>query len=221
MLLFLTHPNNFPFLLALLVLVIMAINEGVGLLIGINASDAISHLIPENFLNVDGADIENPSTLSKALSWLRIGQIPFVVILVIFLAAFGLIGLFIQKINLSLFGYLMPAVISILPAFVFAILCVRFTGRILARIMPQDETTAVSLDTLIGRVATIIVGNASTEYAAQAKVKDAFGKYHYIMIEPDNKQDVFLQGSSALLVRRNGSKFYAIENNNQIMQVQR
>jgi len=37
------------------------------------------------------------------------------------------------------------------------------------------------------------------------------------MIEPDNEGASFTQGSEVLLVRQDGSKFYAIENDNQIM----
>ena len=37
------------------------------------------------------------------------------------------------------------------------------------------------------------------------------------MIEPDIEGDIFVQGSKVLLVRQSGSKFYAIKNENQIM----
>ena len=37
------------------------------------------------------------------------------------------------------------------------------------------------------------------------------------MIEPDNEEDVFVQGSQVLLVRQDGTKFFAIDNDNIIM----
>jgi len=86
--------------------------------------------------------------------------------------------------------------------------------------MPNDETTAISFNSLIGRVAIIILGEAKKGYPAQAKVKDAYGKYHYIMVEPDIETETFSEGTAVLLVRRVSNIFYVIALNNEKMQVQ-
>jgi len=81
-----------------------------------------------------------------------------------------------------------------------------------ARIMPRDETSAVSRDSLVGRVAVIVTGEAAHNSAAQARVRDEHGQVHYVMVEPDNAADTFKQGSSVLLVRHAGAKYFAIHN---------
>ena len=67
-------------------------------------------------------------------------------------------------------------------------------------------------ETLVGRVAVIVTGEAKSGSAAQARVRDEHGQTHYIMVEPDTESDVFAQGASVLLVRRAGATFFAIHN---------
>ena len=116
-----------------------------------------------------------------------------------------------------IFGLMLPASVASILAFVISLPIVRVLGSGLNKIIPKDETSAVSKDTFIGRVATITLGESRNGNSAEGKVKDSFGKYHYIMIEPDIAGDIFSQGSEVLLVRQDGSKFYAIKNENHIM----
>jgi len=135
----------------------------------------------------------------------------------VFLVGFGLSGVILQKFLLVTFVFMLPASLASIPALVAAIPTVRVLGGALNMILPKDETSAVSADTFIGRVATITLGKSSKGSAAEGKLKDSFGQHHYIMIEPDNDGDVFDQGSQVLLVRQDGTKFYAIENDNRTM----
>lgn len=48
----------------------------------------------------------------------------------------------------------------------------RYSAMIIARILPQDESTAIYSEELIGRTAVIILGEAKTNSPAQAKVQD-------------------------------------------------
>ena len=97
----------------------------------------------------------------------------------------------------------------IAPACVF--LCmpfVRFSAMLIARILPQDETTAIYSDELIGRTATIILGDARPQYPAQAKVKDQHGLTHYILVEPE-QDEIFSQGQSVVLTQKTNVGFQA------------
>ena len=87
----------------------------------------------------------------------------------------------------------------------------RVTASGLYKIMPKDETTAVSQESLIGRVGTVVLGEARVGNAAQVRVKDAYGQQHYVMVEPAS-EDVLKQGDAVLLVSLDGNTFKAILN---------
>ena len=214
---FITAPENIPFAVALLVLLIIALLEGVGAMFGAGISNIFGGLFPDIDVNIEGPDLDSSGTLGRVLSWLRIGQVPVLVLIIVFLVGFGISGLILQKFLWITFGFMLPAAIASVPAFMVALPTVRVLGGALNAIIPKDETSAVSQDSFIGRIATITLGESKATSPAEGKVKDSFGKYHYIMIEPDNKTDSFAQGSEVLLVRQNGSIFYAIKSDNHIM----
>jgi hypothetical protein len=83
-------------------------------------------------------------------------------------------------------------------------------ARGLARIMPQDETTAVSLDTLVGKRGTITVGTARAGSPAQARVRDIHGQPHYVMVEPHDENHPIAEGEEVLLIRRDGNIFIGL-----------
>lgn len=217
MLEFITSPENIPFAVSLLILLIIATLEGVGAVFGAGISSVFNGLFPDTNIAIDGPDLDSPGIIGRVLSWLRVGQVPILVLIVVFLVGFGISGLMLQKFLLLTFGFMLPAAIASIPAFVISIPTVRLLGSGLNRIIPKDETSAVSEDTFIGRVAVITLGESKKNNPAEGKVKDSFGKSHYILIEPDNEEDLFVKGSEVLLVRKDSSKFYAIENKNQIM----
>ena len=90
-------------------------------------------------------------------------------------------------------SYLAPALASTL--FMLSLPLLRFGGGVLQKVMPKDETTAVSEDSLIGRVAIITLGQARQGFPAEARVKDQHGYSHYIRLEPDSSDLSFAQGS--------------------------
>ena len=211
---FIIAPENTPFAVALLILMIIAILEGVGALFGAGILSIFNGVIPDSDVDVD---LNSPGVFGRALLWLRVGQVPILVLIIVFLLGFGISGLILQNFLLMIFGLMLPASVASILAFVISLPIVRVLGSGLNKIIPKDETSAVSKDTFIGRVATITLGESRNGSPAEGKVKDSFGKYHYIMIEPDIAGDIFSQGSEVLLVRQDGSKFYAIKNENQIM----
>lgn len=198
------------------IFIAIALLEGIGTLFGAGISNALESIFPEADIDVDieGPDMDSPTALSRILSWLRIGQVPVLVLMVIFLVTFGLAGLILQNTLLTMFGFMLPASVAWIGPFALALPTMRVFGGGLAKIIPKDETSAVSHDSFVGRVATITLGKAESGKPAQAKVRDSHGKTHYIMLEPDLKEEIFEQGSEVLLVKRSGSVFYAINNTN-------
>ncbi|MEL7518948.1 MAG: OB-fold-containig protein, partial [Pseudomonadota bacterium] len=77
-------------------------------------------------------------------------------------------------------------------------------------LLPQDETSAVGLDTLVRRDAEIQIGTARRGSPARSKVIDVFGHPHFVMVEPHNPDTVMSEGQTVLLVRREGETFFAV-----------
>ena len=64
---------------------------------------------------------------------------------------------------------------------------------------------------------TLTIAEAREGLAAEAKLTDAFGMSHYVLVEPDEPDTVLKSGSAVLLVRLVGGRFRAIENPNPML----
>jgi hypothetical protein len=212
---FLLASENLPFTVALAVMFGIAFLEGVTVLMGFAISGMLDALLPDFDMDFDiEAELEAPSSISRMLSWLRVGKVPMLMLLIVFLTGFGLIGLALQSFLNGSFGFLLPNWLMSIPAFVLALPVVRIFGGALNRIMPSDESDAVSADSLVGRLATITLGTAASGSPAEARVRDMHGTTHYVMVEPDMAGESFAAQSSVLLVRNEGAVFKAITNPN-------
>lgn len=207
---FLTAGPNLAFTTALVLMMAMALLEGVATVVGMGISAFFDALLPDTSFDVDLDGLETPSALFRLLGWLNIGRVPVLILLVIFLTAFGLIGLFIQSVAMQLSGAMLPALVAAVPATIASLPVVSILGRVLAKIIPKDETSAVSRKTFIGRVAIVTLGTAKSGEPAQAKLRDQFGRTHYVMVEPDVQGEAFATDTAVLLVKRTGSIFRAI-----------
>ncbi|MFT6332349.1 MAG: hypothetical protein ACJAW3_000683, partial [Lentimonas sp.] len=142
MLYFLGAPENFPFTVSLAVFMAIAIMEGIGALFGAGISNLLESLFPnaDIDLDIEGPDMDSPAALSRILSWLRIGQVPILVLIVIFLVSFGLYGLIMQNFLLVSLGYMLPAFLAWIAPFFLAVPTIRWCGSFLSKIIPKDET---------------------------------------------------------------------------------
>jgi hypothetical protein len=190
--------ETWPFGAALLLMLALFIIEGAGLIFSVSPSSWLDGFMPDS--------------AEGSLGWLHLGKVPFLVLLGIFLAGFALSGYAIQSFCQTLLGNLLPAWLVSLPAMLAGLSLVSGLGGLIARIMPSDETSAVSEQSLIGRAGIVTQGIARHGMAAQAKVRDAHGREHYVMVEPDLEGDTFEEGSTVLLVKKIGAKFHAIKN---------
>ncbi|WP_394652478.1 OB-fold-containig protein [uncultured Sphingomonas sp.] len=147
---------------------------------------------------------------SDLLGWLGIGRVPLLILLVLYLASFGLIGLIGQQLSHDLLGGLQPLWIAAPAAAIVALPATGVAARLIGGLVPQDHTTAIPIEDLVGRPATIQIGRATPGSPARARVVDRFGQAHHVMVEPDNAGQTFLEGEIVLLVRRDGDSFRAI-----------
>ncbi|ASK87258.1 OB-fold-containig protein [Sphingorhabdus sp. SMR4y] len=156
------------------------------------------------------ADVDGTGVAGGLLSFFGWGRLPFLILLVLFLLVFGLTGFAGQQFIQTLTGRLLPPSLAAAGALLVALPLTGLLSKPLARIIPQDETTAVSIDELTGRRAIIDIGTAKPGYPARAKVKDRYGHGHALMVEPDSEDGIFLAGEEVLLVRRDGDIFKAV-----------
>lgn len=159
------------------------------------------------------ASIADPTAagLGGALATLLgLGRVPFFVWLMVFLLLFAVIGLAVQGFAGELTG---APLYPWLAAVIAGGACLPLTSalvRPLGRIIPQDETTAVGLDSLVGRRAQITEGKSARNSPARARVHDRHGLPHYVMVEPHEDASVIPAGDELLLVRREGEVFYGV-----------
>lgn len=203
-------PQNMPFAVALLVMLFIAVLEGALVVIGAGLSQFIDSLLPD--IDID-ADVDAPNGVSRLLAWLRVGEVPVLILLVIFLTVFGLTGLTVQYLLSSTTGWLLPSLVAAVPAMIAALPGTRFAGGLLGKVLLKDETEAIGTTDFIGQVVTITLGSSKQGSAAEARFRDRFGTTHYLMVEPDS-DEVFAQGEQMLLVRRQGSVFFGIRAGN-------
>jgi len=211
---------NLPFAVALLVMVGLGLIEGIGTMLGLGLSGLLDSLLPDLDMDldldadIDGPDVAAPGLFQQLLGWFHIGRVPVLILFIFFLLCFGLLGLFVQATAESTIGSMLPAWMAAIPVFIVSLFCVRIFGSVLARIMPKEETEAVSSKTFIGRVAVVVTGTARTGQPAQAKLRDQHGHTHYVMVEPDVADEDYPTGSDVLLVSQAGAVFRVIQNPN-------
>lgn len=158
-------------------------------------------------LDIHG-DADLPGWLE--LGWLGLGRLPLLMLLAIFLALFGMIGLIGQHLLLDFAGAMLSPLIAAPAAFLASLPLTGFAARSLAPLLPRDQSSAVPLDALTGSFARIVTGVARSGSPARARVEDVYGQAHYVMVEPDNAGQTLEEGETILLVRREEHVFRAI-----------
>ena len=218
---FLTSGNS-PFSIALALMLILAVLELISASFGMGLSEMIDSILPEMDVDIDAdLDVAEPGggadSMVRLLSWFRIGEVPVLILFVVFLTGFGLSGLIIQFTALQIAGRTIPALIAVVPAIMCALPTVRVLGGFMGRHMPKDETYVVSEKSFIGQVATITMGTAKQDKPAPAKLRDKHGQTHYILVVPDNPEESFEIGVKTIIVSQNGSIFKVIANTSSSM----
>ena len=196
----LLEPHNLPFAAALGVMVLLAVLQMVG----------IGDLLGDADVDADvGETGMADGPIDGLLSLFGVGRVPFMIWLGLFLLMFAGLGLGIQELAESFIGYPFDALLASVLAGIAALPVTGVVARPLGRILPHDETTAVSLDTLVGRRAHITDGVARAGSPARARVIDRHGHPHHVMVEPHEASSEMHAGDEVLLVRREGENFYA------------
>lgn len=211
--------ENLPFGIALALMGFLALLEGVGMLLGAGLSGLLDALLPDSLasgLDIDAPDTGSMGGVSGLLGWLYVGKVPLLIVLILLLMSFGIAGLLLQSLARGLTGGLLPGWIASFGALAAALPLTRAGARLMAKLIPRDETEAVSEDSFVGRIAVLTLGKARPGYPAQARLKDAHGQSHYLMVEPDGDAELEAR-SEVLIVKRQGHLFLAIPNPNPLL----
>lgn len=194
-------PQTMPFGVAMLVMIGIGVIEGIGIFVAASPSELIEH-----YFHLDHPEIDGP------LGWLHIGRVPLLVLLILLLLGFAIGGYAIQLFWHGLFGSYLPTLVALVPAGFIGLANVHVLGGLLAKILPKDETSAVSEQTLLGRAGVVVTGTARRGMAAEVKVRDQHGNAHFLMLEPDLDGEEFEQGSVVLVVSKHGALYRGIRN---------
>lgn len=196
-----------PFAVALGLTLAIALIELLGLVFGAQPSAVVDSALPDFDADVPEMEL---GPLSQSLSWLSFGKLPALVVLILISASFGLIGFAGQEALRRVIGFAIDPWLASVPAAVGAAFVTRHAGLALARIMPKEETDAVSTKAFVGRVATVFRGVAAIGHPAEAKLTDIHGKTHYVLIEPDEGEASMPEGSEVVIISQSGPVYRAI-----------
>jgi len=198
--------HNLPFAVALGIMVLLAAAQLIGVSDMLDGTDADIDID----IDIDAdADVSGVGAVDGLMSMIGLGRVPFTIWLASFLFVFAGIGVSIQLLAENMTGS--PLYVWLAAVFAAgATLPVNgFIARPLSAILPQDETSAVSVNTLVGRRAEILDGTARAASPARARVRDYHGQAHNVMVEPHDQKEELQAGETVLLVRREGATFYA------------
>jgi hypothetical protein len=198
----LIHEQVWPFSLLLLIFLAASLLEIIMAFTGVGAD-----------LGLDlSADIDVPDMTVgwRVFDWLGIGRVPYLISLAALLLCVGIIGLFAQAVQLELIDAALPWPFAMIGAIALSLPPVRLLNYGLGRIWPKDvESSAVSIESLIGHEAEVVRGKVSAEEPGQIRVRDTQGTLHHAMAYADRADETYVQGAALLIVGRRGA-FYTV-----------
>lgn len=211
---FFLAPQNGPFTVAAVITLVIAVVQFLSLLLGLGVTEALDELLPdlESDADVDidaDLDLGEPGILEQLFGWLNAGRVPMLVLLIVFLTSFAGTGYVLQAFATGFIG-LLPSILVGPLAFAAALPMTRGASRVLGRVLPKDESYAITPEDLVGEIATVTLGPVERETAGKARVMDAHGNLHFVRVRSARPDASFDIGAEILLVRREGSVFEAI-----------
>ena len=156
-------PETEIFGIAIALMVLLGVLEVTSMLAG-GISDWLDNLLPDSLTETAhaevGLDAADAGVFVRFLSWLYVGRVPVLMLMVVFLAVYGLTGYLFQTTFAAVFGSYLNGWLAAVAVWFISLPLVRLTAGGLYKIMPKDETTAVSQESLIGRIGTVVLGEA-------------------------------------------------------------
>ncbi len=199
MLEFLTAQANFPFAIGFILVVALGLIELLAMFAGLSLLNALDDLIPLD-LDYDADVAEGGAT--GLLGWLCLDRLPLLIWFVLAVTSFAIAGYSVNFVYAYMAADFLPQFLSLPLAIIFSLFACRYVGAWLASVLPKNESSAVSVNELGGRMGTITVGCAQKGKPAEAMVRDDFNQKHYVMVEPEIEQEEFPTGTQVVLLTR-------------------
>ena len=151
------HEKALPFAVALALMALLLVMELITLAFGTALSSFVDGALPDLDTDVD-VEMGSQMSLASFLAWLKLDQLPALVVLIVFLACFGLLGLTLQSIIASQVGEPMRGSLAAIITLPLTLPVMKTLLAAIAKVMPQDETEAVSRASFVGASAVITLG---------------------------------------------------------------
>lgn len=160
--------------------------------------------------SISPADLDTSLRPRKLLVWLGIGLVPLTIWFVGLLTGFALSGYILQLASSKLTGALAPLGVAVLVAIIAGLGFARTAAKILGRVLPKTQSTAIRRRSYHRRKGVITVGTARSGNPAQVRFADGYGNLHYTLVEPLDPKDELPQGTEVLIVRLKGGAKRAV-----------
>lgn len=200
----LSAPATYPFAIAALILVGLVLVEIVAMLVGFSLSTTFD-------VDAPGHSVEahhEAGVLGAWMSWLNAGGVPLLVLLMIWLASFAIMGYAIQGVAAAVLAPL-PVTLASLGAALLALPAGRTLSRLTARIIPREETAAVSQAEFIGLTGVVVLGPLDQGKPGQVRVRDLHGNLHVLRARAAEGHTI-PQGAAVLVVDGKDGLFQTI-----------
>jgi hypothetical protein len=194
-------PEVRPFAVAAAIMVVLGGLELLTTLVGLSISELIGHDV--------AVDADSHTGIGGLFLWINAGRVPLLILIILALGVFSIEGFLLQGIAHAV-GTALPAAIAALAAAAGSIPVIRVASRGLARIIPRDETYAVSDADFVGKVAVVAVGPLDQGLPGRVRLKDVFGNWHTVSARASPDSQALPVGASVLLVDRDARSFVAI-----------
>lgn len=198
----LTAPGFYPFTIAALILVGIVTIEILAMVVGMSISSLVNDGHAPHGVHSDHGPLD------AWMSWLNRGGVPLLVLIMIGLASFAIAGFTIQGLAQALLAPF-PTLIASLLAVMAALPMTRALSRWTARIIPSDESSAISQSELIGMTGTVTLGPLDQGKPGRVRVRDLHGNIHVLRAKAADGH-LIPQGASVLLVDGSNGLFEAI-----------
>ena len=198
----LTAPGLYPFTIAALILVGIVAIEILAMVVGMSISSLVNDGLSDHSVPSEHGPLD------AWMSWLNRGGVPLLVLIMIWLASFAIAGFAIQGVAQALLSPL-PTLFASLLAVMVALPMTRALSRWTARIIPGDESNAISQSDLIGLTGTVTLGPLDQGKPGRVRVRDLHGNIHVLRAKAAAGH-LIPQGASVLVVDGSNGLFEAI-----------
>lgn len=203
---FLFAQANLPFSISLSFVLLLGIFEALSLVLGYSLVGAMDDWAPIDLdVDADGS----ASGFTGVSGWLCLNRLPLLIWFVLVLVSFSITGYTSNFLSLLLTDQPLPQIISLPIALILTAFSCRYVGAAVAKVLPKNESTAVSIDTLLGSIGTVTLGCAIKGNPSEALVKDQHQQKHYVLVEPEVTGVEFKTGTQVVLLKREGTVWSA------------